>query len=76
VTLADVTNGATVYDKAGAAVGTVESATAEGVVVSTGIARVRIPLASLGLNSRGLLVGMTKAELEAAAAAAAPSPQS
>ena len=68
VTLADLPAGATVHDKAGAVVGTVESATAEGAVISTGTVRVRVPIASLGLNARGLLIGMTKAELEAAAA--------
>jgi hypothetical protein len=72
VTLADLTAGAIVYDKAGAEVGKVESATAEGAVIATGTVRARVPIASLGRNSKGLLVGMTKAELEAAAAAQSP----
>ena len=76
VSLTDLPAGAIVYDKAGAEVGKVESATAEGAVISTGSARVRVPVASLGANSRGLLIGMTRAELEAAAAAkASPAPQ-
>ena len=71
-TAADVTAGAKVFDQAGGAVGTIESANAQGAVVSTGAARVQIPLASFGKNGSGLVLATTKADLEAAAAKATP----
>ena len=51
-------------------VGTVESADASGAVVTTGTARARLPLTSFGRNNQGLVIAMTKAQLEAAVAAA------
>jgi hypothetical protein len=56
----------------GSKVGTIESVTSGGIIVTTGRARVQIPAASIGKNESGLMVGMTKAELEASAAKAAP----
>jgi hypothetical protein len=53
-------------------VGTVESADAASAVVSTGTVRARLPLASFGANGQGLVISMTKGQLEAAAAHAAP----
>jgi hypothetical protein len=41
--------------------------TAEGAVVSTGSTRAQIPLSGFGKTERGLVLGMTKTELEAAA---------
>jgi len=70
VTLAtkdDIKAGAPVVDQAGAAVGTIESVTATGAVVSTGAARAEIPLASFGKSDRGLVIALTKSQLEAAA---------
>jgi len=70
VTLAtrdDIKTGASVVDQAGAAVGTIESVTATGAVVATGAARAEIPLASFGKSDKGLVIAMTKAQLEAAA---------
>lgn len=66
-TEADVKKGASVVDQKGDAVGTVESVSAEGAVVSTGNARVQLPLNSFGKNDKGLVIGMSKSELEAAA---------
>jgi hypothetical protein len=66
-TAADVKAGAKVLAKDGSTVGTVESVAPEGVVISTGKTRVQVPLASLGKDERGLIIAMTKAELEAAA---------
>jgi hypothetical protein len=66
-TAADVKAGAKVLAKDGSSVGTVESVATEGVVISTGKARVQVPLASLRKGERGLIIAMTKAELEAAA---------
>ena len=44
---------------------------AEGAVVATGESRVVIPAASFAKNDRGLVIAMSKAELDAAAKAAA-----
>jgi hypothetical protein len=64
----DITAGATVIDQQGGSVGTIESVSAEGAVIATGKARVQIPLGSFGKSASGLVIGMTKIELEAAAA--------
>lgn len=72
-TAADLRTGVQVHDQQGALVGTVESADAASAVVSTGTARGRLALASFGVNGQGLVIAMTKAQLEAAVAAARPS---
>jgi hypothetical protein len=64
----DIKAGATVIDQKGGSVGTIESVSAEGAVIATGKARVQIPLGSFGKSASGLVIGMTKTELEAAAA--------
>jgi hypothetical protein len=69
VTIADVKAGAMVHDTAGGMVGTVETADASGAVIATGKSRVKIPIASLGKNDKGLVIAMTKAQLDAEAAA-------
>ncbi len=66
-TAADIKAGAHVYDQKGGTVGTVESVDADGVVVSTGSAKAKVPASSLGLSDKGLVMAMTKAEFEAAA---------
>ena len=68
---AELKAGAEVRDPAGDLVGTVESVSAEGAVVATGESRVVIPAASFAKNDRGLVIAMSKAELDAAAKAAA-----
>src|ERR1700712_672605 len=65
-TRADLKAGTTVYDSAGATVGTVQSVTATGAVVTSGKLRAEIPAASFAKNPRGLVIGITKAEFEAA----------
>lgn len=65
---ADFKAGVPVFDQKGGVVGKVESVSAKGAVVSTGKARAEIPTASFGKNDKGLVMSMTKAELEAAAA--------
>jgi len=65
-TPADVKKGVEVYDKDGALVGKIESATGKDAVVSTGTTRASIALSSFAKNDKGLVLGMTKAELEAA----------
>ena len=72
-TAADVRAGVSVLDPQGGVVGTVESVDAEGAVVSTGSVRARMPISSFGRNDRGLVISMTRSELEAAAAARNPS---
>lgn len=66
-TAADLRSGATVRDTQGGTVGTIESADASGAVVNTGAARARLPLTSFARNDSGLVISMTKAQLEAAA---------
>ena len=68
----DLKADAAVVDPKGAAVGKIEKVTANGAVVSTGEARVELALDSFGVGDKGLVIGMTKAELEAAAKAKAP----
>ena len=73
-TAADFRAGVQVRDQAGGVVGTVESADASGAVVSTGTIRARLPLTSFGANGQGLVISMTRGQLEAAAAQARPQP--
>ena len=66
-TSADVKAGAAVYDRNGGQVGKVESVSAKGAVVNTGTARAVIPISSFARNDKGLVMSMSKAELDAAA---------
>jgi hypothetical protein len=56
--------GATVNDKTGAALAKIEQVDADGVVVSTGLAKVKVPKEAFGHNKAGLLLDMTKAQFE------------
>jgi hypothetical protein len=69
-TAADVKKGAAVYDQKGGSVGTVESVSTKGAVVSTGKVRVPIPVSSFAKNDKGLVISLSKTELEAQAAPA------
>ncbi len=71
-TAADVTAGAQIRDTAGGEVGRVESVDADSAIVSTGSVRADIPITSFGRNGQGLVLAMTRTQLEAAARAAAP----
>lgn len=73
-TQGDLTAGAMVHDQAGGMVGTIETVDATGAVISTGTVRAKLPLASFGRNTHGLVVSMTKAQIEAAVAAQTPAP--
>ncbi|MCJ8156169.1 hypothetical protein [Sphingomonas sp. LaA6.9] len=64
---AAVSVGATVVDTSGAPVGTVESVADDMAVISTGAAKVRVPVSALAAGEKGLTIGITKAELEAKA---------
>lgn len=64
---ADVKSGVEVYDPKGARVGRIESVSATGAVVNTGTARASLPVSSFAKDDKGLVLGMTKSELETAA---------
>jgi hypothetical protein len=68
-TEADITKDASVYDQNGELVGKIDSVSASGAVVSTGKARAEIPLSSFGKNDKGLVVSISKADLDAQAKA-------
>lgn len=67
-----VTQGATVRDTAGGEVGTIKSVDAQFALVDTSKNQVRLPLSAFAAGPNGPVIGMTKAELDAAAEAAAP----
>jgi len=78
-TAADVAAGAPLRDVDGKPVGKVDSVDAQGVVVDTGQYKVRVPLASFGVDNAGLVLGTTAAKFNdivakahAQAAASAP----
>jgi len=66
-TATDVVANANVFDQSGATVGTIESVDASGAVLSTGSVKVRVPVTSFAKTDKGLVIGMTKAQVEAAA---------
>jgi hypothetical protein len=67
VSKADVKTGATVLGSDGAAVGKIESVSADVAVVSTGKAKAQIPFTSFGKTDKGLVIAMSKTQFEAAA---------
>ena len=67
VTKADVKAGAAIFDTSGNSVGKIESVTAKGAVVDTGKVKVTVPISSLAKSDKGLVIAMTKAQVEAAA---------
>jgi hypothetical protein len=78
-TTADITAGAALRDVDGKPVGKIASVDADGVVVDTGQYKVRVPLASFGVDKSGLVLGTTAAKFNdivakahAQAAASAP----
>lgn len=74
-TAADVKAGVPVFDPKGGVVGKVESVSAKGAVVSTGKAKALLAVSSFGKNDKGLVISMTKAELDASALKSAPPPK-
>jgi len=65
---ADIVAGSALTDSKGQPIGTVESVDAEGAVVASGTSRIRLRLDAFGKNKNGLLLGITKAEFDAAVA--------
>jgi hypothetical protein len=74
-TAADIVAGAEVRDSKGVPVGKVQSVDAEGVIVATSASPIRVPLEAFGKNSKGLLLGITKAEFDTLVANATAQPQ-
>ncbi|KQX18520.1 MULTISPECIES: hypothetical protein [unclassified Sphingomonas] len=72
---ANVTAGATVSDAKGGAVGTIASVNGDVAVIDTGVVKASVPTSSFAQSDKGLLIGMTKVELEAAAQGAAQQQQ-
>jgi hypothetical protein len=66
----NVTAGAQVADASGGAVGTIESVSGANAVLSTGTAKATLPMTAFAQGPNGLVIGMTKAEVEAAVAKA------
>ena len=71
-TAADVKAGVSVYDTQGGVVGKIDSISGTDAVVDTGATRAKIPISSFAKNDKGLVMSMTKADLDAAAKKAAP----
>lgn len=67
-TAADVKADVPVFDQKGGVVGKIALVGPKGAIVSTGKARVEIPVSSFGKNDKGLVMSMTKSEIEAASA--------
>jgi len=71
---AGVVQGAKVVDTTGADVGTIESVANGNAVLSTGTAKVSVPVASFAKGPNALVFGMTKADVEAKVAQASAAP--
>ena len=65
-TAADVKAGVSVYDSKGVVIGKIESVSGKNAVLSSGGTKASIPISSFAKNGKGLLIGMTKSEFEAA----------
>lgn len=61
-----LTVGATVYGPKGDVVGTIKSVEGGNVVVDTGKNAANLPVSSFGASAKGPVIGMTKADLDAA----------
>ena len=69
---AQVTAGAQVSDTTGAAVGTIDSVANGNATVNTGTTKVAVPVASFAQGPNGLVLSMSRAQLESAVASAKP----
>lgn len=67
-----IVQGAKVLDTAGGTVGTIESVTGDMAVVATTKSKVQLPKSSFALGPNGPVIAMTAAQLDDAAAKAAP----
>ncbi|GGE76641.1 hypothetical protein [Sphingomonas prati] len=69
---AQIKAGTTVLDASGGTVGKIESVDGEFATVATTKNKVKLPVSSFAAGANGPVIGMTAAELDAAAAKAAP----
>jgi len=60
----EITAGAQLSDKAGVAIGTIESVETDGAVVATLAGKVKVPLEAFGINKKGLLVDLGKKDFD------------
>jgi hypothetical protein len=67
-----VKKGVSVYDQNGGTVGKIESVSGKTAVLSTGTTRATVPISSFAKNDKGLVIAMTKAEIDAQAKKSAP----
>lgn len=72
---ANVSVGAAVVDATGASVGTIAQVNGATAIVDTGTNKVGVPVGNFAAGPNGLVLGNTKAELDAAAAQAAAQTQ-
>jgi preprotein translocase subunit YajC len=69
---AKIAAGAAVSDTAGGAVGTIKSIEGEFALLDTSAVQVKLPLSAFAVNGDKVVIGMTKTQVEAAAAASKP----
>ena len=72
---AEILAGKEVHDTAGQVIALIEKVDAEGAILRSGQAVVRVPLEGFGMNKKGLLLNLTKPQFDqmiATSAAAAP----
>jgi hypothetical protein len=62
--VAELAAGAAVNDKTGVLIARIDKVDADGVIVSAGAAKVKIPTDAFGHNKTGLLLDMTKAQFD------------
>lgn len=68
---ADLVAGAEFADNKGVEVGYIKAIMSDGVVVATQAGQVKVPAEAFGKNSKGLLIGMSKADFDKLVAGAA-----
>jgi len=61
---ADLTVGAQIADNKGIEIGYIKAVDPDGVVVATAAGQVKVPSDAFGRNTKGLLIGMTKADFD------------
>ena len=66
--------GSAVRDRKGIAVGTIGIVDSEGAVVETATGKVKVPLDAFGIDKKGIVIGITKAEFDSLVTRATSSP--
>jgi preprotein translocase subunit YajC len=70
----ELTVGAVINDKSGAAIGTIEKVDPDGIVVATKTGKVKVPAEAFGHNKAGLLLDTSKADFDQIVAKANTTP--